>query len=310
MSLVNASLTRRVSVEEQRRTRNLNRDDAVFARGLASEFPMSLANKTIALAEGRQLEDLAQMLAKEGAKPLRCPMLAILDAPDDAPLLAWLDRLQADDFAWVVCLTGEGVRRLLACAERHGRRDAVIAALARTRTLTRGPKPARALKDIGLAPRLSAQEPTTDGVIASLRTLDLHGLTVGVQLYNASNPPLEDYLRSVGATPITVQPYVYAPAADAAHVVTLISAMAADKVDAIVFTSSPQIDRLYEVAQESQALDQLQEGLSKTVVAAVGPIVQENLEKRGIAVQVCPDQGFVMKNLVQYLKKAFTQAPG
>ena len=68
-------------------------------------------------------------------------MVSILDAPDDAPLLAWLDRLQAGEFAWVILLTGEGLRRLLGCADRHGRREAVIAALAKTRTLIRGPKP-------------------------------------------------------------------------------------------------------------------------------------------------------------------------
>ena len=38
---------------------------------------MTLANRTIALAEGRQLEELVQMLEKEGAIPLRCPLLAI-----------------------------------------------------------------------------------------------------------------------------------------------------------------------------------------------------------------------------------------
>src|SRR6185295_16544162 len=98
-----------------------------------------LAQRTIALAEGRQLEELAQMLEKEGATTLRCPMLAILDAPDDAPVLAWIDRLEKNEFAWVILLTGEGLRRLLSCADRHGRRDAVIAALTKTRTLTRGP---------------------------------------------------------------------------------------------------------------------------------------------------------------------------
>src|SRR5580693_9086467 len=56
---------------------------------------LPLANRTVALAEHRQLEELAQMLEKEGAIPLRCPMLSILDAPDDTPLLAWLDQLQA-----------------------------------------------------------------------------------------------------------------------------------------------------------------------------------------------------------------------
>lgn len=265
---------------------------------------LPLANRTIALAEGRQLEELAQMLEKDGATTLRCPMLSILDAPDDAPLLAWLERLQGSAFDWVILLTGEGLRRLLGCADRHGRRDAVIAALAKTRTLIRGPKPGRALREIGLTATMTAQAPTTDGVIASLRTLDLTGLTVGVQLYNESNPPLEQALRDAGATPITVQPYVYAAAADAERVTQLIEQMAAGKVDAIVFTSSPQIDRLFDVAQERQATDVLRQGLAKTRVAAVGPIVQETLHQRGVSVQVCPEQGFVMKNLVQLLKRA------
>lgn len=264
---------------------------------------MSLAKRTIALAEGRQLEDLAAMLEKDGATALRCPLLSILDAPEDAPVLAWLDRLQAGAFDWVILLTGEGLRRLLTCADRHGRRDAVIAALTKVKTITRGPKPARALKEINLAPSLSAQAPTTDGVIASLRSVSLHGLTVGVQLYNESNPPLDQFLREAGATPVTVQPYIYAPAADADRVLAVLQQMAAGKVDAIVFTSSPQIDRLFEVAEERQQGDLLKQALAKTLVAAVGPIVAENLQKRGVAVQVCPEQGWVMKNLVQLLKR-------
>lgn len=263
---------------------------------------MTLQHRTIALAEGRQLEELAAMLEKEGAVALRCPMLSILDAPDDAPLLAWLDRVP--QFDWIILLTGEGLRRLLGCADRHGRRDAVIAALAASRTLVRGPKPARALKEIGLAPTLLAQAPTSDGVIASLRTLSLQGLTVGVQLYNESNPPLEQYLRDAGATVVTVQPYIYAPAADSERVGEMLQRMADGTVDAIVFTSSPQIDRLFEVAAERQATPLLMQGLAKTLVAAVGPLVEENLRKRGVTVQVCPEQGFVMKNLVQHLKKA------
>ena len=265
---------------------------------------MSLTNRIIALAEGRQLEELAQMLEKEGATTLRCPMLSILDAPDDGPVLDWLDRLQAGAFDWVILLTGEGLRRLLKCADRHQRRDAVIATLTKTKTVTRGPKPARALKEIGLTPTLSAQTPTTEGVIASLRTLNLQGLTIGVQLYNESNPPLEQYLRDAGATPITMQPYIYAPASDTERVGQLMQQMADGKVDAIVFTSSPQIDRLFEVAEERQALDLLKQGLAKTLVAAVGPVVVENFTKRGIAVQLCPEQGFVMKNLVQLMKKS------
>ncbi|MBI2803670.1 MAG: uroporphyrinogen-III synthase [Planctomycetes bacterium] len=269
-------------------------------------MPLPLANRTIALAEGRQLEELATLLEKEGAVPLRCSMLNILDAPDEVPVIAWLDQLCAGGFHWVVLLTGEGLRRLLACADRHGRRDAVVAALAKANTITRGPKPARALKEINLAPTLSAQAPTTEGVIATLRSVNLRGSTIGVQLYSEANPPLVDFLREAGATPKVVQPYVYAPAADSEQVADLYQKMAAGEVSAIVFTSSPQIDRLFEVAESRQQIDLLRDGLGKSLVAAVGPIVEENLRKRGIAVQVCPEQGFVMKNLIQHLKKAMT----
>src|SRR5262249_59904829 len=119
-----------------------------------TEDPMTrpLQGRTVALAEGRQLEELAEMLEKDGATPLRCPMVSILDAPDPAPVVTWLRELAADRFGYVVLLTGEGLRRLLGFAERAGVRDAVVAALARARTVTRGPKPVRALREAGRDP--------------------------------------------------------------------------------------------------------------------------------------------------------------
>ena len=78
----------------------------------------SLERRTVALAEGRQLEDLARMLEAEGAAVLRCPMVGILDAPDEGPVLAWLRDLCGGRIHLVVLMTGEGVRRLLGFAER------------------------------------------------------------------------------------------------------------------------------------------------------------------------------------------------
>jgi uroporphyrinogen-III synthase len=263
-----------------------------------------LAKRTIALAEGRQLEELAALLEKEGAEVLRCPLLSILDAPDPKPVLAWLQRLLGGEFSWLIFLTGEGVRRLVSLAERHQIREAVLAALGRSATVTRGPKPVKALKEIGLAPTIVATTPTTEGVIASLRDQDLRGKTVGVQLYSESNPPLTDFLRETGAIAYPVQPYVYAPAADGDRVAELVRQLAEGRVDALVFTSSPQVDRLFEVAQERNALELLHAGLARTHVASIGPVVSENLRRRGVRVAICPEQGFVMKNLVSHIKRA------
>jgi uroporphyrinogen-III synthase len=264
-----------------------------------------LHGRTVALAEGRQLEDLARMLEGEGASVFRCPMISILDAPDPAPVLAWLRELCADGFGYVVLLTGEGLRHLIALAERGGFQDATIAALGRTRIVVRGPKPVRALREIGLGPTLVAGAPTTDGVIATLKTEPLQGQTIGVQLYSESNPPLVEFLQTAGATARTVQPYVYAPAADGERVADLIARLQSGEVDVLVFTSSPQVDRLFEVASERKLEAGLQTGLARTCIAAVGPVVADNLRERGVRVDVMPPQGFVMKNLVQHIARRF-----
>jgi uroporphyrinogen-III synthase len=270
---------------------------------------LPLHGRRIALAEGRQLEEMADLLAREGATPLRYPLLSILDAPDSAPVVAWLRELIADRFAILVLMTGEGVRRLLGFAERAGLRDAAIAAFGRVKTITRGPKPVKALQEIGLTPSRIADAPTTDGVIAALRTESLRGRDVGVQMYSPTNPPLTDFLAQTGAVAHPVLPYVYGPAADADRVAELIDRLAAGGVDAVVFTSSPQVTRLYEVAVGRSQESALAEGFKRTCVAAVGPIVAETLRERGAPVHVCPEQGFVMKNLVRQIAKYFSSKP-
>jgi uroporphyrinogen-III synthase len=263
-----------------------------------------LEGRTIALAEARQLEELAQLLDSEGATTLRYPMVSILDAPDAAPVVAWLRDLCADRFGYLVLMTGEALRRLLGFAEREGRRDAVIAALGRTKIVTRGPKPGQVLKEIGLAPTRIAQAPTTDGVLATLRGERLQGQTVGVTLFGEPNPALEQFLVSAGAQVRTVLPYVYAPSVDDDRVADLIAQLDRGAVDVLLFTSSPQVDRLYEVAERRGLQDALRQGLGRTRVAAVGPVLADHLRQRGAAVHICPEQGFVMKNLVQHIKRA------
>jgi uroporphyrinogen-III synthase len=268
-----------------------------------------LDGRTVALAEGRQLEELAALLEGEGAAVLRCPLLSILDAPDPAPVEAWLHELIGGKFDLVVLMTGEAVRRLAGFAERAGLREPFVAALGLARTLTRGPKPVRALKELGLTPARVAQAPTTDGVIASLRDEDLSGKTVAITLYGADNPQLAGFLESAGARVRPVLPYVFAPAADDDRVADLVARLGRGEVDVLVFTSSPQVDRLWEVAQKRGLEEALLSGLARTRVAAVGPVVADNLRGKQAPVHVCPEQGWVMKNLVRQVVKAVAGPP-
>src|SRR6185295_7823539 len=111
---------------------------------------LPLLGRRIAVPESRQLEQFAALLEKQGAEVLRCPLVGIGDAPDAAPIEAWLKTLIAGELDDLIILTGEGVVRLLGFAERAGMREPFVEALARVRKITRGPKPALALKELGL----------------------------------------------------------------------------------------------------------------------------------------------------------------
>jgi uroporphyrinogen-III synthase len=261
-----------------------------------------LEGRRVALAEGRQLEELVRLLEAEGAQAVRCPMLSILDAPESGPVLDWLDALPTFDLA--ILMTGEAVRRLLAFAERTGRQEHYLQALRTVPTLTRGPKPVKVLKELGLSPTRIAATPTTDGVIQTLSGDDLAGKTVGYTLYASDNPTLDTFLRSRGALPRPVLSYVYAPDSDESRVVALIDQLANGEIDGLVITSSPQTERLFEVAQKHDRMAALLAGLQRVQVAAVGPVAAKGLETHGVRVDVCPEQGFVMKNLVKKMGRA------
>lgn len=265
----------------------------------------ALAGRTVAIPETRELDRLAAILEAEGATTIRCPLVAILDAPDPGPVDAWLRELTSVGFDDLILLTGEGLRRLLDRAAITETRDAVVAALGKTRRITRGPKPARVLHEIGLATDIAAAPPTSQGVMSTLAEIDLTGRRVGLQLYGTEpNEALVSFLGNKGATVRTVAPYVYAPASDEQKIVALIERMGRGEVDVIAFTSASQVDRLFSVADARHLGAALTEGLRKAKSAAIGPIAQDALARHGVRAAIVPEQPFVMKRLTAAIARA------
>jgi uroporphyrinogen-III synthase len=263
---------------------------------------LTLNRRVIAIPETRELDVFAGLLERRGATVLRCPLVAIHDAPDPAPVLVWIKRVIAGDCDDLILLTGEGMRRLLSCIDANAPqlRELFVAQLARMRKITRGPKPARALRELGLQSDFAADVPTTDGIIALLSQHDLKGRSVGVQLYGSDpNLKLIEFLNHAGARVLPVAPYVYADSAEDAAIQSLATQLQAGTVDAMAFTSMQQVTRLFAVLGETVA----REALAKTLVAAVGPIVAESLTKRGVHVALMPEDAFFLKPLTRALEE-------
>ena len=181
--------------------------------------------------------------------------------------------------------------------------------MSETVKVCRGPKPGRALKELGLKPDILGKAPTTQGIIETLSELDITGKRIAVQLYGEEpNLLLMDYLvsREVDVTPVA--PYIYAPNSDEDKVLSLIEDLLAGKINMMCFTSQPQYKRLVDVAKRHHCEAQLGEGLAKVQIAAVGPVVAEQLEQAGVRVAVMPDSSFFMKPMVTELVKLLRES--
>src|SRR5260370_7655446 len=107
-----------------------------------------LAGRRIAILEHRELDRLGGMLEAQGALTLRVPLVAIADAPDAAPVVAWLQRFVKAPPDDLVLMTGEGLRRLSGFAEPAGQGAPFPPALLRVRTLPPPPHPPPPLRPL------------------------------------------------------------------------------------------------------------------------------------------------------------------
>ena len=258
----------------------------------------SLANMRIMVPESRELDLFAAMLEAEGATALRCPLVKILPLHETAEPDAWIDNAIRGEFDELILLTGEGLRHLLMIS--GARRDSFIAALKRMRLTVRGPKPTRALREIGLSPDVTAPVPTSEGVLETFAGADLSGRRIGVQLYPGDGAEkMVSALRQQGAKVVPVTPYRYASETEMAQVTDFIHELAAGRITMVAFTASLQIERLMWVAKEAGLEAQLKLGLLRTPIASVGPVMQKALQKYGYEAVVQPENSYHLKPLVR-----------
>src|SRR6202521_2947976 len=154
----------------------------------------------------------------------------------------------------------------------------------------RGPKPVAVLRELGVTPAITVPEPNTwrellvalDEAGKSSEQLVLRGARVAVQEYGVSNPELLSGLRERGASVTRVPVYQWAMPDDRGPLQGAVKALADGKIDAVLFTTSVQVAHLFQIAGEMNLDEPMRTGLSRTIVASIGPTTSEELQRRGI----------------------------
>lgn len=263
----------------------------------------------ILILETREEAQFSKLLAEQGAEVVQCPMFTIHDAPDPAPIEAWIRRAIDQPFDDLVLMTGEGLRRIMKLALARGVDQGFVAAITRSRKFTRGPKPGKALREIGLEAQQTTERPTTEGVIEMLAKLDLRGRRLGLQLYpDKDHSALTGALAAQGADVDTVLPYIYDSKTADANIITAIDEMANGRIDSIALTNLGQVRRLIEAAKAHGSEAKLRAGLERTLIASVGPAVSGELAAHGLRTDISPaDEAYFMRPLISAMAAALAQ---
>ena len=250
-----------------------------------------LAGSVVAVPEARQLDVLASLLERRGASVLRCPLVGINDAPDrsrSSPGSSASSSCRPTSSCSTPAKASSGCSPLRAA---RGSRREFVGALARTPKLTRGPKPKRALRQARADTRARGDRADDRGPRRNRR--GDHQAPASASRFSSTAKIRTGGSSSISSTaacrPDCVAPYVYASAADDDRVVDLIDQLAAGRVTAIAFTSKAQVQRLLKLARQRQLEPALRSGLDKTRVAAIGPVVADELTAAGIRVDTMPD---------------------
>ena len=242
-----------------------------------------MKSKVVAILETRTGAHLAELVSRRGGRPILAPALEEVPDVDPQAVQSLLSEWRIHPFKVCIFQTGVGTRALFSAAEAAGLTGELQELLAASMVTVRGPKPQSELKMRQIRIDIRAASPfTTDTVLAALGGVDLDQSSVLVQRHGAPNPALADGLQARGAIVREIATYRWALPADIRPLVELIEALAAGRVDAVIFTSAVQMHNLYTVAKEIGAAAELANNLNRSLIASIGPVCSRVLRDYGV----------------------------
>lgn len=237
--------------------------------------------------ESRRADEMATLIRKQGGEPFVAPSMREVPLEELADAFEFASRLLRGDFDCVVLLTGVGTRLLWKTLLARHTAIELTTALQKATIVVRGPKPAAAIREVGLAPDVQVPEPNTwRELLAVMR--DRPETRIALQEYGQSNMDLVEGLRGMGKQVWQVRIYAWDLPEDTGPLRQAAARLIAGGFDVALFTTSMQVVNLFKIAEEEGIGQQVREALQSSVVGSIGPTTTETLEGYGIAADFEP----------------------
>ncbi len=248
----------------------------------------------VASFENRKGDEARRLIQAAGGVALAAAAMRELPIENNAAALRFSAGLLTGDYDTVVFLTGSGTRYLFAAMESSHAHAELVAALAATTVVARGPKPQRVLRELGVEVTLSVPAPNTWREL--LTTLEdncgkatLNGSRIAIQEYGVTNRRLVDALEASGAEVDCIEVYRWDLPADRRPLLSTLHEIINRTVDVVIFTSATQAVNMIKAADEANIEEPLRAALTETLVASIGPVCSETLDELGIPVDLEPE---------------------
>jgi uroporphyrinogen-III synthase len=262
---------------------------------------MSFHGLRVLALESRRAAEMEQLIRKAGGDPFVAPSMREIPLADHTEAFAFAEQLFAGGFEMVVLLTGVGTRQLNRLLATRFPEGAFAAALGRVTLVARGPKPAAALREMGLKPAIVAPEPNTWRELVAA-TEGRPERRIAVQEYGRPNPELLAALRARGASVTSVPIYQWDLPEDVEPLRQAARLLAAGAFEVALFTTAIQMVHLARVARELGIEDAALENLRRCQVCSIGPATTEALEEFGVHPVMEPSHprmGFLVKEAAE-----------
>ena len=271
----------------------------------------TLGGRVVAFVEARMQSEMAGLIERHGGTPYPAPVLQELYLEDDPQVQKLVRDVCSRNVDVVVLLTGVGTRALIGAAETMGKKEEFLSSLDGLTVFARSPKPGRVLRQNQIHIDVMPPEPYTSAdLLKSIEDYELKGKDLAVQAYGSPNGFLIQGLQDRGANVREVTLYTWGLPEDVSPVVRMIDDVEGGRVDALAFTSQPQVRNLLTIAAQASKEEQFRESLERlpVVVASVGPVCSRRLREMGLRVDVEPEHVH-MGNMVIALAEHFSGGP-
>jgi len=246
----------------------------------------SFSGLRIAAFESRREAEMNRFIERMQGAPFVSPSMREIALDEDRPAIDFANRLLTGQVDVVIFLTGVGTRQLVQRVESHVDRQRFLDALTDIQTVTRGPKPTAALKELGITPSIRVPEPNTwREILATIdEQLSVTNLVVAIQEYGIPNVSLTAGLEARGAAVESVPIYRWDLPEDLAPLEANIRRLVAGEIDIALFTSAQQVVHLLQVAKQIDLESELRKSLQRVVNVSIGPTTSERLRELLLAV--------------------------